>query len=199
MKKVLLMAVLFVTGCSMFDEASYHRGAPGYLKIEKSMYDKSKTINLKPVSLFDPDNSVSIFRLGFYWETKMKDEAYIIINIPVGGVIEYENIKSNIGDLLIKNGNERIVLKKSEQAVAVSEKNIVIIKEYDLQIRYIGSLSLIQSLLKSKDVVVKVSLPDKTYEGRFDLNNKARERFRNKRNNAFNGASRFIEAVHKQK
>jgi hypothetical protein len=48
-------------------------------------------------------------------------------------------------------------------------------------------------LLKSKDVVMKVSLPGKSYEGRFDVNSEARKKYIHNKNNAFNGATRFIK------
>ena len=197
MKNALLVAVLVLSACTAFDGASYHSGAPGYLQVDDSMYDGSRTVYLKPVSLFDPDDSLSVLRLGFYWETRMKQKVYFIISLPVGGVVEYENIKSGIGDLLIKNGATSVVLKKTDKAVTVKEKDLLVAKQYDVQIHYLGSLQLIQSMLKSRDVVVKVMLPGKSYEGRFDINSKTREKFVNNKNNAFNGASRFADALAK--
>ena len=123
----------------------------------------------------------------------MNDKIYFIVNIPVGGIAEYENIKLNISNLFVKYDNKKHTFLKAEKAVTVNEKDMVINKEYDIEIRYIGSLAYLEMLLKSKDVVMKVSLPGKSYEGRFDVNSEARKKYIHNKNNAFNGATRFIK------
>lgn len=197
MKISILLLVFFVSGCSVLDHASYHRGAPGYLDITQSMYDGSVRVSLEPASLFDPDDSVAIFRLGFYWESKMKEEVYFIITVPVGGISEYENLKTNIGDLQIKNDNRKLVLKKTKSAIAVDERDLLITKEYKVKIRYLGNKKLLGSMLQGKNVIVKVAMPGKSYEGRFDINSEQRRKYKDIKNNAYNGAVRFIEAVNK--
>jgi len=195
MKNILTLIVLALAGCSILEGASYNRGTPGYLDVKKPMPDGSRSVYLKPASLFDSDDSISIFRLGFYWETKMKDKVDFIIVVPIKWDAKHKYKNANVGGLVILKDNKKIQLKKSKNAITLGDKDLVIRKENYVKVRYQGNKKLLKSMLDAKDVVVQVKLADKMYTSRFDVNSKNRERYRTIRQNAFNGAGRFIEAI----
>lgn len=192
---MILLFTLAIAGCAIIKESSYHAGAPGYLDVQMSEKDKIKHVYLKPASLFDSDDSVGVFRLGFFWMPKMGDAVDFIVSIPVEWDSDFELIKNNIRDLLIVIGNKKIHLKKAKNAFTVKEKDIVIRKEYRVQYRYRGSKKLLVSMIGGGNVNVQLSTPDKLYVGQFDLNGKYRERYKSNRHNAYNGASRFVKAI----
>ena len=154
-------------------------------------------VHLVAAPLFDAKDVPSDLRLGFYWETKMGDDVYFIISMPVDDIAEYDKISKSLSNLYINVDNHKRMLKKARDAVSINEKDYVITKRYEATLRFVGNHNLLKIMLAGNNVTLKLKVPGKVYEGRFDLLSKKRDKYKKTKSIAYNSAERFMVAVSK--
>lgn len=197
MRFLVPLLLLLVTGCSTMDKVFTGQKSPGHLEVNTSMYDKSSMVHLVAAPLFDAKDSPSELRLGFYWETKMDDKVYFIISMPVDDISEYDKVSKRLSNLYIDVDNHKRMLKKARNAVSINEKDYLITKKYEAKIRFVGSRDLLKIMLAGNNVTLKVKVPGKVYQGRFDLMSAKRDKYKKTKSIAYNSAERFVVAVSK--
>ena len=197
MRFVVPLLLLLITGCSTVDRVLTGQEAPGHLEVNTSMYDKSSMVHMVAAPLFDEKDVPSELRLGFYWETKMDDDVYFIISMPVEDIAEYDKISKNLSNLYITVDDHKRLLKKARDAVSINEKDYVITKRYEAKLRFVGNQNLLKIMLAGNNVTLKLKVPGKVYEGRFDLMSKKRDQYKKTKSIAYNSAERFMVAVSK--
>ena len=197
MRFLVPLIFLLATGCSTIDKAFTGEKSSGHLEVNTFMYDKSSMVHLVVAPLFDAKDSPGDFKLGFYWETKMDEQVYFIVSMPVDDIAEYDKVSKSLSNLYINVDNHKKMLKKARNAISVKEKDYLLTKKYEAKIRFVGSRTLLKTMLAGNKVTLKVKVPGKVYEGRFDLMSTKRGKYKKSKNIAYNSAERFAVAVSK--
>ena len=187
----VLLITLLLNGLAIAEEDD----SPGNLVTGKAVYDAKRFAMLTPASLFDKDNSPSVFRLGMVWDERYGDEVRLIVTFPITGEVSMDDLQKSAGSFVITVDGKQQKTEKVKGSIILRQKTRVFSKEYEAEIRYQGSRELLQALLKSKQAGFSYILLTKTFATELRVTDKARAHYHDAEYTAINGLNRFYKAA----
>lgn len=186
---------LLLSGCVGVTGSGKTEGSAGYLQVGKSVYDGKKYAKLFPGSLFDADDSPSVFRLGLAWDERYGDKVHLLVTFPLHGAMSISDLERSADSLKMKIDGKEVKLERVKNSVLLKEENIIASREFGAEIRYAGSRSLVESMLAARNVVLQLNAANRLYEGSLKLAAKKKNYYVNAEYTAINGMQRFYQAV----
>ena len=169
--------------------------SPGRLLTGKAVYDAKRFAKLFPASLFDKDNSPSLFRLGIVWDERYGDEVKLIVTFPITGEVSMEDLKKSAGSFQIRLDGKPTKPERVRNSIILRQKTKVFSKEYEAEISYLSSRKYVEALLAAELVEFEFHILAKSYETTLKVTDKARVHYHDANYTAINGFKRFQKAV----
>ena len=187
-----------MTACTLLDGVGHRPGTPGYISKGESQYDGKRFVMLQPASLFDLDNTPSVFRIGLLWDERYADDLQIIVAFPLGEITSTSELASRTEALKINIDGKNISLKRVQGSIMIKEDN-TLIKEHEANIKYEINKKMIKSMIAAKQVLFRLDTASKVYDGNLHLQDNKQNHYTNAYYTAENAIKRFYDEVWGQK
>lgn len=195
MKNLMFVVVLIlVTACSAMDGFGRGPDSAGYVETGASLYDGKKYVRLVPGSLFDADNTPSVFRVGMLWDERYGDQLHLIAAFPLGKVTSTSELSKSTAILKIKIDGKVVILPRVKDSISLKEEHFLG-KEYGASIKYKVTRKTIDSMLSSSKVVFRLDAANLHFEGGLHVPAKVKNNYGNVFYTAISGLKRFYTEV----
>lgn len=191
MKKLLFVtALMLLTACQALNGS----GSPGYIERGESLYDGSRFAKLIPGSLFDADNTPSVFRVGLIWDERYGDNLHLIVTVPMGKTVSISELSKSTDRLKVKIAGKEMSLRRVKGSITIQEVNTMN-KEYEANIKYKITRQTLESMLASKRVVFRLHAANKSYAGNLYVSTGVQNRYKDVDYTAISGIKRFYKEI----
>ncbi len=190
---MLMMLSLTVLGTGLV--AAKSDDSPGSLLTGKAVYDGKRYAMLSPASLFDADNTPSVFRLGMVWDERYGDAMHFIVTFPIPEQVSMDDLKKSAETFEIKIDGKSKKLERVKNSIILRQESGAFSKTYDAEIRYVGSRQLVETMLKAGNVEFFLHVGLKKYKTTLKAKSKGKDHKEDREYTAINGLQRFHKAA----
>lgn len=193
MKKISALFLSISVFFSINGLSSAADDSAGSLLTGKAVYDEMRYALLYPASLFDLDNSPSVFRLGLVWDERNGDEMRFIVNVPISEQVRMDDLKKSADTFKVVIDGREVKLTRVKNSILRKELG-GFSKTYEAEIRYTGSKKLVDQMLAAKNVEFSITVLMKKFLATLKIGGK-NQSLHKKDYVAINGMKRFRHAA----